>query len=35
MKKLNKLRDRIEAFIIQLTKKLKETSRNYPKETKW
>jgi hypothetical protein len=35
MKKLNELRDRIEAFIIWLAKELKETSINCPKETRW
>ena len=35
MKTLNKLRDKIESFIIWLVKELKETSKNCPKETRW
>lgn len=35
MKTLNKLREKIEAFIIWLVKELKETSNNCPKEIKW
>lgn len=35
MKKINKIRNIIENFIIWLANELKECSKNCPRETKW